>query len=134
MVFIGAARRQKEEHVMVRFKLALLALTTLLAAGSLYAQAPLVPQGSTQPYSPPVVSPYLNLLNRGNPAINYYGIVRPEVQEQQQLQRLQFGLARTNAEVETAATTGFGVTAATGHSVGFMTQATFFNTVNVRGR
>jgi hypothetical protein len=29
------------------------------------------------PLGRPVVSPYLNLLRGGNPAINYYGIVRP---------------------------------------------------------
>jgi hypothetical protein len=69
---------------MVRFKPTLLALAAMLAAGVVYAQAPIAPQAPTQPYSPPVVSPYLNLLNRGNPAINYYGLVRPQVQEQQQ--------------------------------------------------
>jgi hypothetical protein len=118
---------------MSRMKPALIAVALVLAAGAVYAQ-PLAPQAPTQqPYSPPVFSPYLNLLNRGNPAINYYGIVRPEVQDQQQLQRLQLGLARTNAEIEaTTATPGFLPT--TGHAVGFMTQARYFNTVNVRQR
>src|SRR5579884_4532613 len=30
------------------------------------------------PYSGPPVSPYLNLLRPGNPAVNYLGLVRPE--------------------------------------------------------
>ena|SRR5665213_4636896 len=119
---------------MSPIKPAVIALALALAAGVVYAQAPVTPQAPTQPYSPPVISPYLNLLNRGNPAINYYGIVRPEVQEQQQLQRLQFGLARTNAEIEAATTTGPGGLPTTGHTVGFMTQARYFNTVNVHGR
>jgi hypothetical protein len=119
---------------MVRFKPALIALTLALAAGTVYAQ-PIAPQTPTQqPYSPPVFSPYLNLLNRGNPAINYYGIVRPEVQDQQQLQRLQFGLARTNAEIQAATTTTPGLLPTTGQTAGFMTQAHYFGTVNVRGR
>ncbi|MFN4258327.1 MAG: hypothetical protein ACK4RK_03465 [Gemmataceae bacterium] len=36
---------------------------------------------SINPYSQPAVSPYLNLFNRGNPAINYYTLVRPEFQQ-----------------------------------------------------
>ena len=119
---------------MSRFKPALIALACMSGRDTLYAQAPLDAQAPTQPYSPPVFSPYLNLLNRGNPAINYYGIVRPEMQDQQQLQRLQFGLARTNAEIEAATTAAPGVLATTGHAVGFMTQARYFNTVNVRQR
>ena len=119
---------------MAQFKPTLIALALVLASGTVYAQ-PLAPQAPTQqPYSPPVFSPYLNLLNRGNPAINYYGIVRPEVQEQQQLQRLQFGLARTNAEIEATTSTAPGLLPTTGHTVGFMTQARYFGTVNVRGR
>jgi hypothetical protein len=121
---------------MVRLKPALIALALVLAAGTVRAQAPIAPQAPTQqPYSPPVFSPYLNLLNRGNPAINYYGIVRPEVQAQQQLQRLQLGLTRTNAELEAATTTAAsGPLPATGHTTAFMTQAHYFGTVNVRGR
>ncbi len=119
---------------MVRFKPTLLALVLALVAGVTYGQAPVAPQGPTQPYSPPVFSPYLNLLNRGNPAINYYGIVRPQLQDQEQLQRLQFGLARTNAEIEATTTTRPGEVPPTGHAVGFQTQGRFFNTVNVHGR
>jgi hypothetical protein len=34
----------------------------------------------TQYQRPPVLSPYLNLNNRGNPAVNYYNFVQPQVQ------------------------------------------------------
>jgi hypothetical protein len=47
-------------------------------------------------YSPPVVnprpviSPYLNLNHGGGvPAVNYYGIVRPQIENQQAIQHLQ---------------------------------------------
>ena len=38
-----------------------------------------------RPFAPgyggnPAISPYLNLLQRGNPAVNYYGLVRPQQQ------------------------------------------------------
>ena len=39
------------------------------------------------PYAQPVFSPYLNLLRRGtNPAVNYYGLVRPEIDFRNSLQ------------------------------------------------
>lgn len=127
---------------MNRIVPALTALTMALTLGAANAQQPGTPNTQqpgtpgTQPYSPSVVNPYLNLLNRGNPAINYYGIVRPQIQQGQQLQMLQFGLNRTAAEAtaaETAATTP-GAPAATGHTVGFMTYTRYFNTVSARGR
>lgn len=37
----------------------------------------------------PAVSPYLNLGRPGSAAINYYGLVRPQIQTQQALQTLQ---------------------------------------------
>jgi hypothetical protein len=47
-------------------------------------------QPQTRP-SPPQVSPYLNLLNRRtNPAINYFGIVRPQLQFNQAITQQQF--------------------------------------------
>jgi hypothetical protein len=53
-----------------------------------------MPRASAQPQVPvgpsrPVFSPYLNLLNGGNPALNYFGLVVPQMQMQQQLGQLQ---------------------------------------------
>jgi hypothetical protein len=41
-------------------------------------------QTQQQNQRPPVLSPYLNLLNRGNPAVNYYNFVLPQLQQNQQ--------------------------------------------------
>lgn len=48
----------------------------------------------------PTINPYLNLVGRGQPAVNYYGIVRPQLETahalqmmQQEVQQLQPGLA-----------------------------------------
>ena len=58
----------------------------LLSASDLFAQ-PVPPVGPAQR---PTFSPYLNLLNRGgNPGLNYLGIVRPQMQLQQQFNQLQ---------------------------------------------
>ena len=124
---------------MSRFQPALIALTLALAAGTAQAQQP-AGRPPVTPYSPPVFSPYLNLVNRGNPGINYYGIVRPEVQANQQFQMLQFGLARTNADLDAAVAASANQANAsgqlpdTGHVAGFMTYTRYFNTVNPRGR
>lgn len=118
---------------MRRIVPALIALALAVTAGAAHAQQPpAVQQQPTPPYSPPVVSPYLNLLHRGNPAVNYYGIVQPQIQDARQLQMLQFGLNRTAAEAtaaEAAATTPGGL-ATTGHTVGFMTYTRYFNTIS----
>jgi hypothetical protein len=61
--------------------LTLLAVTVILCAvlpTTAHAQIGLgLGRPVTNPLGTPVVSPYLNLLRGGNPAINYYGIVRP---------------------------------------------------------
>jgi hypothetical protein len=44
--------------------------------------------GGTGPGVRPPVSPYLNLLNQGDPAINYYGLVRPQFAYNRALQNL----------------------------------------------
>ena len=66
-------------------------LRTLTVATVLLLAAPLVaqPQPRATP-TRPVFSPYLNLLGgTGNPGLNYYGIVRPQMQLQQQFNQLQ---------------------------------------------
>lgn len=44
-----------------------------------------------QTNSRPAVSPYLNLNRGGNPAINYYGIVRPQIQTNRAFQQIEQG-------------------------------------------
>jgi hypothetical protein len=74
-----------------------LALAGVLAWGWLAApfafaqfQGPI--GGYTPPYTaPPAFSPFLNLNRPGtNPAINYYGLVQPQLQTRQQLSNLQY--------------------------------------------
>jgi hypothetical protein len=46
------------------------------------------------PYVQPAMSPYLNMNRGGVPAINYFGLVKPQVQTAQQLQNLQMQQAQ----------------------------------------
>jgi hypothetical protein len=81
--------------------LGLLAITApCLAQVYPYPQVPVTPG----PAAPPPVSPYINLRLGGNPAINYYGVVRPQVDARNAIQQLQTGFAdtRTNLELEAA--------------------------------
>ena len=67
--------------------LAVLFVIAILATTA-HAQFPPGPANGPG-YSQPV-SPYLNLLRRGSdPAINYYGLVRPEIAFQRSIQSLQ---------------------------------------------
>src|SRR5262245_26793062 len=52
-----------------------------------YGQAPPLGAGVFGPR--PAVSPYLNLTRGGLPAVNYFGLVRPQIETQQALQNLQ---------------------------------------------
>ena len=76
--------------ILVRSVLALLVVAAV--AWESDAQTPPRPQQPPAPAAPyrPPVSPYLNLLNRQtSPAVNYYGIVRPQVQFGQAIQQQQ---------------------------------------------
>jgi len=112
----------------------------LLAASSATAQVGLVqPPGSLQPYqqpqpSRPTLSPYLNMMRPGvNPALNYFGLVQPQLQQIQQgrnLQQLQQQLTQLDSNVlNQGMTTGMptaGALLTTGHPVAFMNYGTYF--------
>src|SRR5262245_7333705 len=69
--------------------LAVLGGTVMLASSNCaLAQVGFFPN-QTNPLYRPAVSPYLNLARGGNPAINYYGIVKPQVDFGRQIQMLQ---------------------------------------------
>lgn len=68
--------------------LAIVGMFAWLDGQSARAQGPYV-QPMTNPYARPAVSPYLNLARGGNPGINYYGIVRPQLQFNSSLLQLQ---------------------------------------------
>jgi hypothetical protein len=94
----------------------LLGSACLLAPQTASAQAP---------YSRPAVSPYLNLLRGDSPAgINYYGIIRPEVDFRSSIQRLQQQAQATQQAFTEAQTST--VPSPTGHAAGFMNHNTYF--------
>jgi len=78
------------------------------AAGS-YAQAPL--------------SPYLNLVRGGNPAVNYYGLVRPQVDSRNAIQQLQ---QQSSAAPANSGLTTDGL-ANSGHPVQFMNFSHYYS-------
>jgi hypothetical protein len=105
-------------------------LSLTAAAGSGRAQFPIIPRppvgpGIAAPVNRPPVSPYLNLLRRGNPvALNYYNLVRPQIDFQNQLNRVnqQVGVNQQNI-AGLQAQTGI---APTGHGTSFLNLGGFF--------
>lgn len=112
--------------------LGLFGLVLVYAPAPAWAQ-PYNQPGNLNPYARPVTSPYLNLLNRqGNiPAVNYYGIVRPEIAFRNSIQQLRQQDAQIQQNVnglEEAATLPV-----TGHTSGFMNYRSFFMTMGRPG-
>jgi hypothetical protein len=81
------------------------------------------------PFGSPTVSPWLNLNRPGtNPAINYYGIIRPQATFYSGYGSLQQQLNGTQQEIATGLGTGPALLPQTGVAAGFMTQTRFFMT------
>jgi hypothetical protein len=95
-----------------------------LVAGRVHAQGYYAPP--TSPFGRPAVSPYINLANGINPAISYYGLVRPQLNTYSNIQQLQLQSAALQQQV----TTGTQVTGPviTGVPSRFMTQSRYFMT------
>src|SRR5262249_54130740 len=106
--------------------LLVLTLAGLLAPSALYAQAPLpYTRPAASPIAPPVVSPYLNLLRRGSsPAVNYYGLVRPEFEFRSDIRQLQQQV-NTVAADQAAAEQAAGIPY-TGHPTMFNNPSHYF--------
>ena len=114
-------------------------LATLFAAGTLFASVgnqpalaqmlnPQLGVPPTTPYQGPAVSPYLNLFRRDTlPAVNYYGIVRPQFEFNNSLQQLQGQALQTRQEVNAEAEQ---LAPSTGHPVQFQNQGRYFQTIN----
>src|SRR5262245_6943216 len=93
---------------------------------------PMSAQVGYLPYRRPTVSPYINLVRPGtDPAVQYYGIVRPEVTFRNSIQQLQLqqGVLTTQQQ---DLTTAAGL-APTGHPTGFQTQAKYFMRKGILG-
>jgi hypothetical protein len=82
---------------------------------------PPVPGGNR----PPAFSPYLNLFRGGSPAINYYGLIRPELQFRQAIQSLNNDLT-SNQNAINNLESGLGVVTTTGHPTQFMNLGGYF--------
>jgi hypothetical protein len=80
------------------------------------------------PYTRPAVSPYLNLLRRGSsPAINYYDLVRPQVEFRNSIQRLQ--QQQTDLSQDVAAGQQALPPLTTGHPAEVMNYGPYFMTM-----
>ena len=95
-------------------------LLLCLAAGGASAQT-----GAGPAPSRPAVSPYLNLLRPGNsPGVNYYGLVRPQLE-------LQNGLRNLQQQVQTNETAIAGLNKAilptTGHTSTFLNTGGYYS-------
>jgi hypothetical protein len=115
----------------VRTVCAGLGLMVVILGSPLWGQVP----ASLTPSRRPFVSPYINILRAGaDPAINYYGIVRPEIAFRNsisQLQQQQNTLATQEQDLAT-----YMAVPPTGHTSGFMThmtQSKYFMTGGARG-
>jgi hypothetical protein len=83
---------------------------------------------------PPAVSPYLNLLRRGSdPAVNYYGLVRPEVETRNSIQTLQQQVTTLGAETAAVETPGAVVLPPTGHPTRFRDYSRYFSRLGTAG-
>lgn len=69
--------------------LALASLVVIVSVRPAAAQGPYVRPQVNNPYYKPPFSPYLNLALPGNVGINYFGLVRPELAYNSQIQQLQ---------------------------------------------
>jgi hypothetical protein len=97
-------------------------LTSLtIGLGTVRAQPP-VPGGYSRP---PAFSPYLNLNRGGSPAINYYGLVRPEIQFRQSLLHLSNDVA-ANQQALGSGNPGLNDMPFTGHPTQFMNLSGYF--------
>jgi hypothetical protein len=98
----------------------------LMATGLARAQAPrpILPQSPSALPSNPAVSPYLNLLRSGSsPAVNYYGIVRPQQQYNAALTSLEQQVAFNRVAITAAENAAV---PSTGHPIYFLNYQRFF--------
>jgi hypothetical protein len=106
--------------MMNRTTLALAALLVALAARPAHAQVLGSYAPFTNPYARPPLSPYLNLNRGGIPAVNYYGLVRPQLQTERFIQQQEILAGQTAiAGSET-------VLYATGHPTRFLNYSQYF--------
>ena len=103
-----------------------------LFAGELFGQAPQSLQPVGQPAITPTVSPYINLLRRDiNPAVNYFGVVAPQLNYNAALPLLQSQIG-ANKQAINQVQYGIGYLE-TGHTTRFMNYGGYFMNINGGG-
>src|SRR5690349_7604497 len=103
-----------------------------LLVGSLLFFAGVGAAQAQYPNSRPTVTPWLNLYRGGNPvALNYYNLVRPELDFLASIQQLSQQVG-ANKQALTDLTTPSGAPV-TGHAAGFMTHGSYFQTQGAAG-
>lgn len=104
--------------ISTKTMLAALGLAWVGAAGPLWAQ-----YSPVNPINRPAVSPYINLTRQGaSGAVNYFGLVRPEVQFRGALLQNQQEIANSQQSISNLQAPPL----ATGHHAAFMTQWRYF--------
>jgi hypothetical protein len=76
----------------------------------------------TNPLGTPTISPYLNLIRGGNPAINYYGVVRPLENLESAVEQQQHQLAQGGVDPNRPANVS-------GYNTRFMSYNQYFGTI-----
>jgi hypothetical protein len=118
-------------------RLTLAAVAALaLNAGLAQAQVPYSQPQLTNPYYRPPISPYLNMVRPGtNPAINYYGLVRPQIQTTRTLQTFQQELQAVGSGLSAAPTSQAQSDnlPTTGHTTSFYNYGTYFPSATNNG-
>jgi hypothetical protein len=102
-------------------------MLSLFAANS-YAQQRMAPAGFGTGAGRPALSPYLNLANNGDPAINYYGLVRPQIAYGQAISNLNTDVNSLQAQQSVQTSALKDLPPQTGHVSSFMTQGRYFMT------
>jgi hypothetical protein len=119
---------------MKRFAFAIpLALALVASSGVERAGAQLYLPGQqpVNPYQRPLISPYLNMNRGGDPAINYYGLVRPQINTAKsilQLQQQQQQLPALGQPFSPLADGSPFSLPETGHAATFFNYSTYFPT------
>jgi hypothetical protein len=130
---LNQAAHTEQEQIMISRKCKrslapVVALATGLIAISNVGSAHAQNQGYGSMQSPgqrPTTSPYLNILRSGgSPAINYYGVVRPEVNFSNSLFQMQTQQGTLAAQQQDLMS--YTAVPPTGHAAGFGTQTKYF--------
>lgn len=98
-------------------------LLTLCVLGLVVSTASAQPPGPPPP--PPAFSPYLNLLRPGNsPGVNYYGLVRPQMEFRNNIQNLQQQVSNNRADISGL---NNAVIPTTGHTTSFLNTGGYYS-------